>query len=207
MLYYTTTYYKIQAATEILRILQKRYAGSPGQRPAGNTSAAKTAQEARRGVFRGLSAPSPVRARLRASRALLCRLGAMPGLGPASSFLAMGDPRLAAVIVGGGEAGQLAVWSVLSPFPLGVQPAAVPSALAFEVGHGLGKPLFLLNLLFLGLRAAGVFGEGTGGGAGIGAAVAAPLVSSLAVGQHDCRRGGREAGEPRRGAPAVRPLR
>lgn len=79
------------------------------------------------------------------------------------------------------------------------------SALAFEVGHGLGKPLFLLNLLFLGLRAAGVFGEGMGGGSGIGAAVAAPLVCSLAVGQHDCRRGGREAGEPRRGAPAVRP--
>lgn len=72
---------------------------------------------------------------------------------------------------------------------------------------GLGKPLFLLNLLFLGLRAAGVPGDGTGGGVDIGAAVAAPLVSSLAAGQHDCRRGSREAGEPRRGAPAARPLR
>jgi len=40
--------------------------------------------------------------------AFLGSLEVCPALGPASSFLVMEDPRLAAVIVGSGEAGQLA---------------------------------------------------------------------------------------------------
>lgn len=91
-------------------------------------------------------------------------------------------------------------WSALLPFPLGVQPAAVPPAPAVEAGHDLGKLLFLLNLLFLTF-------ELLRRSMRVRAVELAParlwprLVSSLAVGQHDCRRGSREAGEPRRGAP------
>lgn len=103
----------------------------------------RPSQEARRGVFWGLADPSPVRARFRASWALLGSLGVVPMLGPASSFLAMGDPRLAAVIVGSGEAGQLVgLVGALPPFPFGVQPAAVPPAPAFEVGHGPRQTAF-----------------------------------------------------------------
>ena len=79
--------------------------------------------------------------------------GVAPALGPASSFLAVGDPRLAAVIVGSGEAGQLAglVGVARPPSLLAFNLRPSRPAPAVEVGHGAGKPLFLLNLLFSGL--------------------------------------------------------
>ena len=131
MLYYTTTYYKTQDATEILQIIRKRYAGGHGQAPGrehvGGEKRRRKPVEAFSGVGRPFPRPRPVSFALGAPG----QLGAWPlPWGPASSFLAVGDPRLAAVIVGSGEAGQLAglVGVARPPFPLGVQPAAVPAS-------------------------------------------------------------------------------
>jgi hypothetical protein len=159
MLYNTTTYYKTQDHTEILQTLQERYAGGHGQRPAGSASAAKR-QEARRGVFRGRPTLSP----------------SAPGfVRPGRSWTAWARcPALACIVPGdasssaGGrhrrkwEAGQLVGLVGVAALPSCVQPAAVTPALAFEVGHGLGKPLFLAKPGFSWLSSAAALDEGEG---------------------------------------------
>ena len=122
--------------------------------------------------------------------------------GPASLEMTMRDPRLPAAIVGCGDAGQLGSSWLLALF-LGVQPAALQLAPAVEVGHGLGKPLFLLNLLFLGCRAAAVLDECAGGGAATGAACRALGKPVLADRPGTIAGGGAgEAGGTPEGCPA-----
>ena len=81
----------------------------------------------------------------------------------------MRDPRLPAVIVGCGDAGPArrpGCW----PFFLAFNLRPSSSRRAVRLGTALGKPLFLLNLLFLGCRAAAVLDECAGGGVATGAA-------------------------------------
>lgn len=156
ILLHTTKYKALQ---KILQTIQNCYAPGLGQRPAGSTSAAKKRPRKPVEAFSGgRTAQPPSRGRFRASWALLGRLGAAPCPGPASSFLAMGYLRLAAVIVGSGDpSSSAAAWgSVLPPFPLGVQPAAFPPAPPFDVGHGLGTPLFPAKPLLRSLGRRGV---------------------------------------------------
>jgi hypothetical protein len=94
--------------------------------PAGSASAAKSALRGPWRRFPGLAAPIPC-----------------PRL--VSGFL--GVPARP----GRGSRASLAV-AVL----LGVQPAAFPLALPFDVGHGLGKPLFPAKPLLAGLSAGAV---------------------------------------------------
>ncbi|ECI0567905.1 hypothetical protein AF485_25785 [Salmonella enterica subsp. enterica serovar Typhimurium] len=136
------------------------------------------------GVFRGKWHPSPYLARFRASWALL--RGLVVILEPPLLGMAM-LARLARLV---------------TALLLGVQPAAFPPALSFDVGHGLGKPLFPAKPLFAAFQGARRWMRAQ--------AVelpparrAAPLVNSLAVGQHDCRRGSRRS----RGNPAGVPRR
>ncbi|MPN60671.1 hypothetical protein SDC9_208402 [bioreactor metagenome] len=86
---------------------------------------------------------------------------------------------------------------------LGVQPAAFQLAPAVEIGHDLGKPLFLLNLLFLGCRVAAVLDECAGGGAVTGAACRALGKPVLVVRPGTIAGGGAgEAGGTPQGCPA-----
>ena len=105
-----------------------------------------------------------------------------------------------AFLVGNGDAGQLGRLAV--GLPPGVQPVVFPPALSVDVRHGLGKPLFPAKPLFAAFQGARRWMRAQ--------AVelpparhAAPLVNSLAVGQHDCRRGSRRS----RGNPAGVPRR
>lgn len=156
MLYNTTTYYRIQATTENFtnptETLRGRPRPAPGRERVGGEKQRRKPVEAFSGVGRRSPRPRPVPCVLGRSWAAGARWHA---LGPASSFLAMGDPCLAAVIVGSGEAGQAR------------RPGrrCRPSLLAFNLlssrqrqrsrlGTNLGKPLFPAKPAFLGLRAA-----------------------------------------------------
>ncbi len=128
MLYYTTTYYKTQATTgnftNPTETLRGRPRPAPGREHVGGEKRRRKLVEAFSGAGGSFPRPHPVS----------CVLGAPGQLGrgalPWACIVIPDDGRStpAAVIVGSGEAGQLAAWSALSPFPLGVQPAAVPAS-------------------------------------------------------------------------------
>ena len=192
MLYDTTTYYKLQA-------IQENTTPRPWASPAASACRSKFGPGRPVEAFSGVSGPYP----LASPVSRLLDAPGRPGRGtpgPASLEMTMRDPRLPAAIVGCGDAGQLGSPWLLALF-LGVQPVAFQLAPAVEVGTASAtafpaKPVFwVFELLRRSMR-------GAGGGAGTGAAVAAPLVSSLAVGQPFSGRGsrlvrGNPAGVPR----------
>ena len=133
-----------QDHTEILQTLQERYAGGHGQLPAGSASAAKNGRRKPVEAFSGVGRPFPPSApgfvRPGRSWTAWARCPAL-GLHRHSWRCELERRRPSSPEVA--KLASSSAWSALPPFPLGVQPAAVTPALAFEVGHGLGKPLFL----------------------------------------------------------------
>ena len=177
MLYTTTTYYNLQA-------LQGNTTRRAWASPAASASGSKFGPVRAVAAFSGVSGTYPLPS---------------PGFGlPGRSCAAWVWFR--AFLVGNGDAGQLGRLAV--GLPLGVQPVVFPPALSVDVRHGLGKPLFPAKPLFAAFQRARRWMRAQ--------AVelpparrAAPLVNSLAVGQHDCRRGSRRS----RGNPAGVPRR
>ena len=175
MLYDTTTYYNLQA---IRRNTTRRAWASTGRECVGIEIGLVRAVAAFSGVGGTLPLPSPVLGFLGAPARPGC------GSGPSSSGMAM--------LAAPGR------WPFFLAFNL--RPSQL--AAAVEVGHGLGKPLFTAKPFFAAFQRGVALDKGAGGGVATGAACRA-LLSSLAVGQHDCRRGSRRS----RGNPAGVPRR
>ena len=167
MLYCITTYYKIQFPTGILQILQKRYAGgprpAPGREHVGGEKRHRKPVEA---FFGGSASLSPVRARFRASWALLGSLRAVPC--PGACIVIPGDGRSNAWRPSSSEvarAGQLVGLVGVAAFPSWRSTCGRPSRAGVQGWARASANRFsLLNLLFLGLRAAAALDEDASGG-------------------------------------------
>lgn len=178
MLYDTTTYYNLQA-------LQGNTTRRAWASPAASASGSKFGPVRAVAAFSGVGGTlHPYPRRFRASWALLRGLGVVPGL-----------PRR-----------EWRCWPARPPgavgLPPGVQPVVFPPALSVDVRHGLGKPLFPAKPLFAAFQRARRWMRAQAMELPP-ARRAAPLANSLAVGQHDCRRGSRRS----RGNPAGVPRR
>lgn len=177
MLYDTTTYYTLQAYGEILR-------AGPGPARPGARWGRNSALCGPWRRFPGSAALSPC------PRQVSGFLGAPARFGWVVWWLSSSDVAM------------LASSTACRPFFLAFNLAAFQLAQVFEVGHGLGKPLSLLNR-FCGLSAAAMLDRCAGGEVTAGAACRAFGKPVLAAGQARLPGGGAgKAGGTPQGCPA-----
>lgn len=163
MLYNTTTYYKTQDHTEILQTLQERYAGGHGQRPAGSASAAKNGRRKPVEAFSGVGRPFPPSAPgfVRPGRSWTA-WARCPALGLHRHSWRCGSSA------GGRHRRKWRSWPARRPGRR-CRPSLLASNLRpsrqrwrLRLGTASANRFSLLNLAFLGFRAAAALDEGEG---------------------------------------------